>query len=169
MLYPATYVWNRFTFNVLLSLGNIQKSQGNRYHCLWSPVCLVRLQHEVAFAPQQLWQEFCRQIFGQNGMCPKSADVNLFHNFSDSHKTVPHHHSIDFGNDLVISTCWRPAESWLVFHRCSAIFKPVVPLLNLCDTHCIVTESRLNLPNGFHLTIAEFLVNFDALALKIGS
>ena len=31
-----------------------------------------------------------------------------------------------------------------------------VDILNLCDAHRIVTESRLNLPNGFHQADAQF-------------
>ena len=51
------------------------------------------------------------------------------------------------------------------FHRCAAVFKPVVPLLNLRDANSIVTENRVNLPNGFHLAVAQFQAKFDALAL----
>ena len=105
------------------------------------------------------------QIFGQNGMCQKSADVYLFCNFLDSYTIFLHHHSIHFGNDLVISAWWRPAKALLPIHRCAAICKLVVPLLNLCDAHSIITESYLNLLSGFHLVVAQFLAKFDAVAL----
>ena len=82
---------------------------------------------------------------------------------SNSHTTVPHHHK--FGIDLVNSACWRPTRVWVAIHWCVIIFKLVVPLLNLCDTHSIITESRLNLPNGLHLAFAQFLEQFDAVAL----
>ena len=49
--------------------------------------------------------------------------------------------------------------------RFATIFKPVVPLLKLRDAYSIVTESRLNLPYGFHLAVAQFLAKCDALAL----
>ena len=39
------------------------------------------------------------QIFGQNGMCQKSADVHLFCNFLDS----PASPQVHFGNDLVFT------------------------------------------------------------------
>ena len=45
------------------------------------------------------------------------------------------------------------------------IFKPVVPLLNLCDAHSIVTESRLDLLNGFHLAVAQCVAKFYAVAM----
>ena len=48
-----------------------------------------------------------RQNLSHNGMCRKSVDVHHFRNFSDT--TVTHHHSVHFGNDLVISACSRPA------------------------------------------------------------
>ena len=80
-------------------------------------------------------------------------------------KPFPHHHSIHFGSDQVISSCWRPAGKCLTIHRCAAIFKPVVPLLNLCEVHSIVTESCLNIPISFHQTIVQFLAKFDAVAL----
>jgi hypothetical protein len=35
----------------------------------------------------------------------------------------------------------------------------------LCDTHGIVAENPLNLPNGFHLAIAKLLAKFDAIPL----
>ena len=50
-------------------------------------------------------------------------------------------------------------------HQCLAMFKLVVPLLNLCDTHNIVTKSHMNLLNDFHLAVAQFLTKFDAVAL----
>ena len=43
----------------------------------------------------------------------------------------------------------------VALRQCAAIFESVVPLLNLCDAHDIITENLLNLPNGFHLTIAN--------------
>jgi hypothetical protein len=46
-----------------------------------------------------------------------------------------------------------------------AIFESVVPLLNLCDAHGIVTENPLNLPNGFHLATNKLLAKFDAIPL----
>ena len=39
-------------------------------------------------------------------------------------------------------------------------------MLNLCFAHSIVTESRLNLPNGFHLAVAQFLAKFDVAVLQ---
>ncbi|XP_037521300.1 uncharacterized protein LOC119398529 [Rhipicephalus sanguineus] len=35
----------------------------------------------------------------------ESVDAHLFRSFPDSHTTVPHHHSVHFGNGLVISAC----------------------------------------------------------------
>ena len=98
-------------------------------------------------------------------MYKRSADFYLFRNFSDSHTTVPHHHSVHFGNDLVTSACWWTTEEWLALHHCATVFKLVVPLLNLWDAHSIVTKDRLNLPNGFHLAIIQFLAKFDAVPL----
>ena len=70
-----------------------------------------------------------------------------------------------FGNDLVILACWRPAGAWLAIHRCAAIFKPDVPLINLWYTHSIVSKSHHNLLNGFHLAVAQFLAKFEAVVL----
>ena len=93
----------------------------------------------------------------------ESADVHLIRNFSDSHTTVPHHHNVQFSNDLVISAFSRQAGTWFAIHRCSAIFKLIAPL-KLCDADNIVTESRLNLTNGFHLAVAQFLAKLVAVA-----
>jgi hypothetical protein len=46
-----------------------------------------------------------------------------------------------------------------------AIIKLIVSLLNLCDAHSIVTETHLNLSNGLHQAVAQFLAKFDAIAL----
>ena len=114
---------------------------------LWSPACPVRLQHKVASvlpsaASTQILPPLSScKIFDQNGMCQKRTDVHLFCNFSDSRMMVLHHPSIDFGNDLVILACWRPAEPLLIINRCVAIFKLAVSLLNLCDAHSIIIES----------------------------
>jgi hypothetical protein len=35
----------------------------------------------------------------------------------------------------------------------------------LCDAHGIVSETPLNLSNGFHLAIAKLLAKFDAIPL----
>jgi hypothetical protein len=37
----------------------------------------------------------------------------------------------------------------------------------LCDPHSIITESCLNLPNDFHLAVAQFLAKFDAACREL--
>ena len=117
-------------------------------HVLWD--FNIKLHH------QQLRHKFSHpslhcQIFSQNGMCRKSADVHLFCNLSDGHMTFLHHHSFHFDSDLVILASWRPARA--------AIAKPVVPLFNLCYAHNTITESHLNLPNGFPWLSSSFWQN----------
>jgi hypothetical protein len=45
------------------------------------------------------------------------------------------------------------------------MFESVVPLLNLCDAHGIAADNLLNLPNGFHLAVANLLAKSDAIPL----
>lgn len=55
-------------------------------------------------------------------------------------------------------TTTRPA-----LHCFIAVFKPAISLLNLCDTHSMVTESSLNLSHNFHLGVTQFLAEFCAV------
>ena len=43
----------------------------------------------------------------------------------------------------------------------------VQPSLNRLYAHSIATESSLDLPNGFHLAVAQFLAKFDAVAVPV--
>lgn len=61
--------------------------------------------------------------------------------------------------DLIILACWGLTRMWSVFHQCVAIFKPIIPCLNLCDAHGFIAKCPLNLPNGFHLGVAKLLQN----------
>lgn len=79
--------------------------------------------------------------------CAESADAHVFRNFPDSCTMAVHHHSVHFDNDLAISACQWPTGAWLALHRCAGVFKSVVPLLNLCAAHSLVTENRLDLSN----------------------
>ena len=127
---------------------------------LWSPACPVRLQHEVALAPPSATSaRISPHLSARPNLRPEWNVPKKwwYPPLPQSHKTVPHYHSVHFGNHLVISASWMPAGACLPIHRCAAIFKPVVPLLNLCDAHSIITESRLNLPIGFHLAVIQFL------------
>jgi hypothetical protein len=56
-----------------------------------------------------------------------------------------------------------PTETNVAINRHAANFESVVPLLNLSDAHGIVAENPLNLPNGFHMTIAKLVAKFDAI------
>jgi hypothetical protein len=47
------------------------------------------------------------------------------------------------------------------------MFKPILPLLILCDAHSIITESHLYFLNGFHLAVTQFLAKFVAVALLL--
>jgi hypothetical protein len=76
-----------------------------------------------------------------------------------------HDQSPHLVNELVILPYWGPTETSVAIHRRAAIFESFVPLLNLCDAHGIVIENPLNLPNGFHLSIAKLLAKFDAMPL----
>lgn len=68
-------------------------------------------------------------------------------------------------NDIVIPTCWGPTWTWFTVHWCPAIFEAVVPLLDARCAHGIVSESLLNLANGFCLGIAKLLAKFDSILL----
>lgn len=135
-------------------------------HVLWDSNMMLLLLRFQKIKYKLCCHSLHGQIFSHNRMCQKSADAHLFCNFSDSHTMVLHHYSIYSGNDLVILVCWWLTRGWLALHICVAIFKWVVTLFNLCKkAHSIVTESHLNLLNGFNLAIAEFLAKFDADAL----
>lgn len=60
---------------------------------------------------------------------------------------------------------WWPTGALLALHRSVAVFTLVVPLPNLSADYSIVTESRPNLPIGFHFVVAQLLWKFDAVAL----
>jgi hypothetical protein len=47
----------------------------------------------------------------------------------------------------------------------AAIFEAVKPLFDLCSTHCIITESLLNLPDCFRFGISNLLAKLDAVPL----
>jgi hypothetical protein len=47
----------------------------------------------------------------------------------------------------------------------AAIFEAVKPLFDLRSTHCIITESLLNLPDCFHFGISKLLAKLDAVPL----
>jgi hypothetical protein len=67
-----------------------------------------------------------------------------------------------------VSSSFQLVESTgmsVALHQCAAIFKLIVPLLNLCDAHSIVAKNPLNIQNGFHLAIAKLLAKFDAIQL----
>jgi hypothetical protein len=103
-------------------------------------------------------------IVGQNGMYWNSAYPHL-RKFSDGDATVLHDQSLLLVNGLVISACWRPTGTSVALHRHAAIFELIVPLLNLCDAHSIVTKNPLNFLNGFHFAITKLLAKFDAIPL----
>jgi len=75
------------------------------------------------------------------------------------------HDGLRLVNELVISASWGPTRTSVDLHWHPAIFESVVPLLNLCDAHAIVTKNPLKLQNGFHLAIAKLLAKFDATPL----
>jgi hypothetical protein len=49
--------------------------------------------------------------------------------------------------------------------QCAAIFEAVKLLFDLCSTHCIITESLLNLPDCFRFGISKLLAKLDAVSL----
>ena len=53
----------------------------------------------------------------------------------------------------------------VALHLCAAVFESIVPVLNLCNAHGIITDNPMNLLNGFHLAIAKLLAKFDAIRL----
>lgn len=95
------------------------------------------------------------QILDQNWMYRSDAHHYTVRNFSDCDTTVLQDHSPHVLNDIVIPA--RPGSTWTKFtvYWCAAIFEAVVPLLYACGAHGIVSESPLNLADGFHLSIAK--------------
>jgi hypothetical protein len=49
--------------------------------------------------------------------------------------------------------------------QCAAIFEAVKPLFDLRSTHCIITESLLNLLDCFRFGISRLLAKLDAVPL----
>jgi hypothetical protein len=53
----------------------------------------------------------------------------------------------------------------VVVRQCAAIFEAVKSLFDLCSTHCIITESLLNLPDCFRFGISKLLTKLDSVLL----
>jgi hypothetical protein len=49
--------------------------------------------------------------------------------------------------------------------QCAAIFEAVKPFSDLHNTHCIIAESLLNLPDCFYYGISKLLAKLDAVPL----
>jgi hypothetical protein len=97
-------------------------------------------------------------------MYQTSAYPCLLRKFLSYYMMVLHDQSPHLVSELVIAACSVPTGTSVALQHV-AIFEPVVPLLNLCDAHGIITENPLNLPSGFHLAIAKLLAKFDAIPL----
>lgn len=121
---------------------------------------------------------FCRkEALGSMGndaplACLSQFDPLLFPYFKQLFAQVTNPPIDPFREKIVMSLVSSPCMSIDIQIICdvlcqsitavSSIFKAIVPLLNLHDTHVIITENQLNLPNSFHLVITKPLAKSHA-------
>jgi hypothetical protein len=140
-------------------------------HCLLCPACPVRFPKGVASVPslaasERILQTLIQaQILSQNWVYRSSAYPHLDCKFLDCDTMVLHDQSPHLINDIVISARSGPTGTRFAVHRCAPIFEAAEALLYAWFAHGIVSESLLDLVNGFHLGIAKLLAEFDAISL----